>query len=205
VALQDILDVIAADAEQETTAILTSAGQAYDARLEAARQEAASLRDDILADAERAAQQERARRLHRSRLENQRLQVQVQDAAFLAAVRCAQQTLAGCRERPDYDQILYKLLDEALARFDEPVQVVVAPQDVDRVQALLEARPGQAHGVEAQAGLAPGVVVRSSDGRVITENTVESRLQRTLVDLRPLLADLLSDAEPSERPSHGGD
>lgn len=204
-ALQDILDAIAADAEQEATAILTSARHAYDSRLETARQEAAALRDDILADAERAAQQERARRLHRSRLENQRLQVQVQDAAFLAAVRCAQQTLAASRQRPDYDQILDRLLAEALAHFDEPVQVVVAPEDLDRVQALLEARPGQPHGVEAQAGVAPGAVVRSSDGRIVTENTVESRLQRALVDLRPLLADLLSDAKPPERPSHGGD
>ena len=204
-ALQDILDVIAADAEQEATAILTSASQAYEARLETARQEAAALHDDILADAERAAQQERARRLHRSRLENQRLQVQVQDAAFLAAVRCAQQTLAASRQRPDYDQILDRLLDEALAHFDEPVQVVVAPEDVDRVQPLLEARPGQSHTVETQTGLAPGVVVRSSDGRVVTENTVESRLQRALVDLRPLLADLLSDAKPPQRPSHDGD
>lgn len=204
-ALQDILDVIAADAEQEATAILTSASQAYEARLETARQEAAALHDDILADAERAAQQERARRLHRSRLENQRLQVQVQDAAFLAAVRCAQQTLAASRQRPDYDQILNRLLDEALAHFDEPVQVVVAPEDVDRVQPLLEARPGQPHTVETQTGLAPGVVVRSSDGRVVTENTAESRLQRALVDLRPLLADLLSDAKPPQRPSHVGD
>jgi vacuolar-type H+-ATPase subunit E/Vma4 len=205
VALQDILDVIAADADQEAAAILTAARQAYDSRLETARQEAAALRDDILADAERAAQQERARRLHRSRLENQRLQVQVQDAAFLAAVRCAQQDLAACRGRPDYDQILDNLLNEALARFDEPAQVVVAPEDVHRVHSLLAARSGQPHAVEAQTGLAPGVVVRTRDGRIVTENTVESRLQRALVDLRPLLADLLSDARPAERPSHGGD
>lgn len=204
-ALQDILDVIAADANQETTAILQSARQAHDSRLQAARKQAAALRDDILADAERAALQEKARRLHRSRLENQRLQVQVQDAAFLAAVRRAQETLASSRQRPDYAEILGRLLDEALAHFDEPVQIVVAPEDVDRVQTLLEAHPGQPLSVEAQAGLAPGVVVRSLDGRIVTENTVESRLQRALTDLRPLLADLLSGAGPPERPSHDGD
>lgn len=204
-ALQDILDVIAADAEQEASAILEAAAQAYDSRLQAAQKQAAALRDDILADAERSAQQERARRLHRTRLENQRLQVQIQDAAFLAAVRCAEEALAASRQRSDYGEILASLLDEALAHFDEPVQVMVAPEDVDHVQGLLQGRSGQPHRVEAQEGLAPGVVVRTLDGRIVTENTVESRLQRALTDLRPLLADLLGDVERDARPSHGDD
>ncbi|MEA3336634.1 MAG: V-type ATP synthase subunit E [Chloroflexota bacterium] len=201
-ALKDILEIIAADAEKEAEAILQAAEETYAARMEAAEVRAAQTRARILAEAQRAAQQEEARRLHRVKLENQRQQVQVQESAFLAAVRRAQEILAAARQRPDYEDILARLAAEALAHTDEPAIVVVHPDDVDLIRAILDThhdQPQRVEAVETEEGLAPGVIVRSVNARVVTENTLDSRLQRSLPDLRPLLSDLLSEDQPGGR------
>lgn len=194
-ALQDILDVIAADAEREAAAITQAAEVAYVARLQAAEAKAQELRAGILAEAERMAEHEKARRLHRVKLEALREQVQVQESAFREAVRRSQQQLAQARQHAGYPSALIQLLAEALAPFDEPVVVVVHPDDVGIIRDSLSVPGRPSCQVEVDSSLAPGVIVRSHDGRLISDNTVPSRLQRALPDLHSLLSDLLRAGE----------
>lgn len=198
-ALQDILRVIAADAEREAATLEQAGEAAYQAQLQAAAAQAEALRSAILAEARRTAEHEKARRLHRVRLEALREQVQVQEAAFREAVRRAQQQLAEARRRADYASLLASLLDEALAPFEEPVVVVVHPDDAAVVRDLLAAPGRPPSQVELDAGLAPGVIVRSHDGRLVSDNTLPSRLERALPDLHSLLSDLLHVGEPARK------
>lgn len=198
-ALQDILRVIAADAEREVAALEQAGEAAYQARLRAAAAQAEELRAAILHEARRAAEHEKARRLHRVKLEALREQVQVQEASFREAVRRAQQQFIEARQRADYASLLAPLLTEALAPFEEPVVVVVHPDDADIIRDLLTAPGCPPSQVEMDASLAPGVVVRSRDGRLVSDNTLPSRLARALPDLHSLLSDLLHAGEPTSR------
>jgi len=190
-ALKDILNVIAADAEKEAVAVRRAAEDAYRDRMQEAEHHAATARAGILAEAQTLAEHEKVRILHRVRLENLRQQVQVQQAAFLAAVHEAQLSLGEARKRPDYADSLAQLLAEAMANFDAPVVVVVHPDDEELIQEIARKQGLELHGIETRANLAPGVQVRTADGCVVVDNTLESRLQRAMPDLHALLADLL--------------
>lgn len=201
-ALQDILDVIAADAQREVTAIQQAAEEACRARREDAETKAAEMRASILAEAQRLAEQEKTKQLHRVRLENLRQQVQVQQSAFLAAVQQAKAELGQARQRADYPKLLSGLTAEAVAyyqtsstRLETDIIVVVDAADEDLIQTILQAQQIKPQAIETEGSLVPGVIVRSLDGLIVNDNTVESRLQRALPDLPALLADLLS-AEP---------
>jgi vacuolar-type H+-ATPase subunit E/Vma4 len=198
-ALQDILHIIVADAEHEAATIEQAGEAAYQARLQAAAAQAEALRAGILAEAQRDAEHEKARRLHRVKLEALREQVLVQEAAFKEAVRRSQQQLAQVRQQPDYATVLTQLLAEALAPFDEPVVVMVHPNDAGIIRDILSAPGHPPCQVEIDNNLAPGVVVRSHDGRLVSDNTLASRLQRALPDLHSLLSDLLQADVPAIR------
>jgi len=61
----------------------------------------------------------------------------------------------------------------------------------------LQQKSGSEHRMETSAEVSMGVVVRSQNGRIVIENTLHSRLERALPDLRAQLADLLSDTDIS--------
>jgi len=199
-ALGDILQVIDADADREVAVIRSVAEEAAAVRLQQAETEAATVRQRILAKAQIAAEQQAARLLHRARLETLRHRVEVQETAFRMAVGRARESLESVRERSDYDALLGALLDEALSGFDGPVTIVVHPDDAVVMRSILQDRGGSEYTMETSAKVSMGVVVRSQDvrsqdGRVVTENTLHSRLERALPDLRAQLADLLSDTD----------
>ena len=233
-ALKDILQVIDADADREVAAIRRAAEEATAVRLQEAETEAAAVRQRVLAEAQIAAEQQAARLLHRARLETLRHRVEVQETAFRMAVGRARKSLESARERPDYDAMLGALLDEALSGFDEPVTIVVHPDDAAAIRSKLQQKitvhppptsprnQGEAlglpsvgrgieggggerlqqkseneHTVETSAEVSMGVVVHSQDGRIVIENTLHSRLERALPDLRAQIADLLSDTDIS--------
>ncbi len=188
--LQHILQAIARDAEDRAQAILDQAQARRQARLAEARQQAQAILDQALAEAEAQAAQERARLLHRARLERIRRLVAVQETAFQAALARARDLLAQTRAREDYPDLLAALLREALAPQEPGAQVQAADEDIPLVRAILDDL-----GLDAPltGGLRTwgGVEAHSPDDRIITRNTLESRLERAEPDLRPLLADLL--------------
>lgn len=186
-ALQDILEAIAAEAEAEATAILRQVEAEAAEQRAAAEKQANARRQQLLAEAEAQAAQERSRLLHRARLDTIRRLVEVQEQAFLAALNIAKDELARIRCRPEYDAVFAALLREALAVSEELTVVRVDPRDGERAMALV----GATHTVEPTLTTWGGVVALSRDGRVMVENTLESRLERALPDLRALLAPLL--------------
>ena len=197
--LQHILQTIADDAEQQARAILQEAQARREARLAEAQQQADALRAQILAEAEAEAEQERARLLHRARLERMRKLVAVQETAFQAALQRARDRLAQTRGREDYPAIFAALLREALAAQEPGAVVHVAGEDRDLARRVLN-ELGQDAPLTGGLSAWGGVEVHSPDDRIITLNTLESRLSRAEPDLRPLLADLLkiSDAKDAD-------
>jgi vacuolar-type H+-ATPase subunit E/Vma4 len=196
-ALQHILEAIAAEAEAEATAILRRVEVEAAEQRAAAEQQAAARRQQLLAAAEAQAAQERSRLLHRAHLDTIRRLVEVQEQAFLAALAAAKTELARLRRQPEYAAVFAALLREALAVSDELTVVRVDPRDAELAAALV----GATHTIEPTLTTWGGVIALSRDGRVMVENTLESRLERALPDLRALLAPLLGVETTSAVPT----
>ena len=188
--LQHILKAIADDAEQQVRAILEEAQTRRETRLSEARRQADALRAQILAKAEAEAEQERARLLHRARLARMRKLVAVQETAFQAALQQARALLAQTRARDDYPAIFAALLREALATHEPGAIIHVADEDLALARGVL-AELGRDAPLAGGLTTWGGVEVHCPDDRIITLNTLESRLERAEPDLRPLLASLL--------------
>ncbi|HEY79962.1 MAG TPA: hypothetical protein EYP25_01970 [Anaerolineae bacterium] len=188
--LQHILKAIADDADKQVRDILDEARSRRESRLAEARKQAAALRTQALAEAEAEAAHARARILHQVHLETLRRRVEVQETTFQAALQRARETLSQVRFRNDYPAIFAALLSEALAAQEPGATVRVTKEDLPLARRVLADLGWDAH---LSSGLATwgGVEVHSSDNRIITRNTIESRLERAEPDLRPLLADIL--------------
>ncbi len=198
-ALEAILQAIADDAETQVAAILGQADADARARLQVARAEAEERRQAILQKATVAGENECSRMLHRARLDVSRMLVAAQEEAFQAILTNAKARLAESRSRPDYPAIFAALLRQALEAATGTQTVAVNAADATLAASLLGAASGpMAPGLHAalveDLDTWGGVVVRSEDGRIVTMNTLESRLDRALPDLRPLLSPLLMEA-----------
>jgi vacuolar-type H+-ATPase subunit E/Vma4 len=97
----------------------------------------------------------------------------------------------GARNRSDYGELLARLVVEAWGCIDQPATVVVHPHDEPLLRAILDEQGIRPHAIETRADLAPGVMVRTLDARIVVDNTLTSRLLRARPDLHALLADLL--------------
>lgn len=209
-ALQSILQAIADDAEAQAAVIIAQAEADASLHLQSARGDAEERRQGILLKAGVEAENERSRLLHRARLDVSRVLVAAQEQAFQAIMAHTSELLSDARSRADYPVMFAALMQQALAATSGPVSVSVHAADMTLASSILAANTAQAPAsvhdriVRLEAGLDTwgGVVVRNEDGRVVTTNTLESRLERSLPDLRPLLTPILEAAMRAAAESH---
>lgn len=171
-----------AEAEARAQQILAEAESVAAARREAARRAA------VFPSAG-----ERARRLHRAKLEALRAVGEVRNGLIASTLEQTQVRLSTLRAEPDYPHVLRRLTEEALQVLgEENVKGGQFQLEVDSRDHALLAR------ILVELGLtAPilpslncwgGVVVRSSDERIVVTNTLEARLERAAPFLRRDLA-----------------
>ncbi len=116
--------------------------------------------------------------------------LQAQHEYYLQAIETTRSGLRKVCERPDYSQVLKKLLQEATADFPAAATVLVRPQDVAAVKGMLEKLNLKLVVVSSQD--APvGVVVSSQDGKLVRYNTLNSRLEKALPHLSTQIASVL--------------
>lgn len=187
---------------------IEAAGEAEVARL---RAEMASRVREILAEAERLASArreearqaallpaagERARQLHRAKLEALRMVGEVRERLIEMALAETRRRLVNLRPDPTYLLILRRLTEEAIAAISEEGPAIVLEAD-PRDEALLR-RILRDLGLDVPLSLSlecwGGVVARSEDGRVVAMNTLEARLERAIPFLRRELAALFTQA-----------
>jgi V/A-type H+-transporting ATPase subunit E len=179
-------------------AILAAIESSGQAEIDRVRAEAESRAQQILVEAERQsstvreearraevwpAAGERARRLHQAKLEALRTVGAARDRLIEATLAETRQHLAGLRANPDYGLILRRLIQQAvdvlgereLCR-DRPV-LEIDKRDEAHVHHILN-ELGLDLAVVASLDCWGGVVATSGDGRVVVNNTLESRLER---------------------------
>ena len=116
--------------------------------------------------------------------------LQAQYEYYLQAIETAKNSLRKICERPDYSQMLKKLLQEAAVDFPAAATVLVRPQDVAVVKGVLDELNLKLVVVSSQE--APvGVVVSSQNGKLVRYNTLNSRLEKALPHLSTRIANVL--------------
>jgi vacuolar-type H+-ATPase subunit E/Vma4 len=173
-----------------------------------AEEEAAQL----IAEAEEEAQAIRAR--HRARVEPMLLTeaASLQNKAKLGALRAtanareqllveafgrAQDCLAHLRQTPQYAEVLHVLAREALEGLNGDLVARVDPRDAALVRAAFEAL-GTTVEIQEQEIPLGGLELMTRDGRVIVDNTLAARLDRSRGLLRGPVAEILAEPSTSE-------
>lgn len=192
-------------------AILAAIETSGEAEIDRLRSEAESRAQQIQADAERKAAivreearraalwpaaAERARRLHQAKLEALRTVGEIRQQLIETALSETRRRLADLRADPDYARILRRLIAEALGVLGEAelhngrAMLEIDPRDELPIRHILDDLGVDLQVVSSLHGWG-GIVVASGDGRVVVNNTLESRLERATPFLRQDLAAFL--------------
>ncbi|MBN1146157.1 MAG: V-type ATP synthase subunit E [Anaerolineales bacterium] len=191
--LEAILETIRASGKARVDEVEERADrQAHQARVNA-RLEADRLEEESYAAASTPAIRERARILHRARLEALQITGNALEVLVDAAMDQAHGRLVGIRTDSAYADILRRLTQEALAELDSTlggvggVQLEADPRDralVERILSDLGLELEVSYHLECWGG----IIASSRDGQVLVINTPEARLERAAPYLRRYLA-----------------
>jgi vacuolar-type H+-ATPase subunit E/Vma4 len=198
-----ILEAIRVSGELRIQEIEARASNQADEVLADARREAHRTREAASAKEVAPAYKERARIIHRARLEGLRICGDTREALIDAALERARERLAGLREDPIYPEVFHRLAQEALSELGESAEEVrVTRLEVDRRdrdllhRALPHLAPDDL--VNFELSCWGGLIARSEDGRLVAINTLESRLERATPYLRRSLAALFEQERIDE-------
>jgi vacuolar-type H+-ATPase subunit E/Vma4 len=144
------------------------------------------------AEASAPANAERARILHRARLDALHILGEVREELVDAALARTREHLASLRLDPSYPEVLRTLTVEALEQLavsegNTQPKVQADPRDMALFESILQ---GLKLNVPVRYDLNSwgGLIVASTDGRVVVINTLEARLEQVLPFLRRHLA-----------------
>jgi len=193
----EIVEKILADAESQAQRVIENANRAAEAETEKARKEAQRIQDDILAEAEQKAENLRSRELSTAKIEAKRTLLRAREEAVSKVLGQVETILKGIREDRDrYGRSLANLAVEAVTAVGEPEVVLKVSQAdegvvdntfIDGVSSRVRELSGDETRIELEFDLEDmggGCVAKSTQGRVIFDNTFRRRLERMKPQLR---------------------
>jgi V/A-type H+-transporting ATPase subunit E len=163
-----------------------------------AQMEAQQIEEDASETASTPAAAERARILHRARLEALRIVGDVREDLVDTAIHRARERLTSIRNGSSYPAVLHKLTREALTELASGgtgnAEILADPRDEVLFKNTIEELKLNLH-VSYELNCWGGLIVKSEDGRVVVINTLESRLERAIGFLRRHLAAWFEEEE----------
>jgi len=187
-------------AQQEAQAILDEARAKADSLRSQAEAKAAVESERILAAARQTVEKLIDQATAKAQLEAQMLKLQRREQALQRALAKARLRLATIPERPDYADIVRRLISEAVTYMGDAAFVIRADAATQRVlDQILLADLAQQLNVQLESGPqleeGTGIVLTTPDGRRRYDNTLETRLARIQEDVRtPVYHILAGDA-----------
>jgi V/A-type H+-transporting ATPase subunit E len=200
--LHAILEAILESGAQQVAEIEASAYKRTHEILASARMEASQIEQDACARARSPAFRERARILHRARMEALQIIGNTREALVDKALDQIRGRLAGMRTDRLYPAVLHFLTSEALEELESSeIEIGRAVLEADRRDRLAMESILREMGLKIPVRYTlttwGGVTARSEDSRVVVINTLETRLERAAPYLRRYLAACFEN-EPSE-------
>jgi vacuolar-type H+-ATPase subunit E/Vma4 len=194
--LQAILEKIRAAGDAQLQEIERNTRSQVSEIMAQARMEAQQIEEDASAHASIPAVAERARILHRARLESLRIVGDVRENLVDTALTHARERLAAIRFDPCYPEVLRTLTKEALTELasNRNAQLLADPHDERLVTNILNDMKLDLP-VSYELNCWGGLVAQSEDGRVVVINTFDARLERAMTFLRHYLAALFEEEQ----------
>lgn len=190
-----ILEAIRASARDQVREIEARADSQVYEILASARLEAKEIHEEACGEAAAPAAKERARILHRARLEALLTVGNMREKLVDTALERTRGFLVGVRTDQSYPVVLHLLTEEALdeikasLREAGTIHLEVDPRDKNLMETFIpDLDLDLTVGYELDCW--GGLVAKGEDGRVVVINTLESRLQRATTYLRHDLAAL---------------
>jgi V/A-type H+-transporting ATPase subunit E len=199
--LQALSRAVEEQAREEAGRILAEAKAKAEAASRHAREEADAERKNILDRAAREADSIRGRQTAAARMKARAMILERRGKLLEAVFAAAQDRLASIQDRPDYGQIVRRLIREALPYLAADTAILRADP---RTSALLTdswlAAVSAEAGVRLQSGppleKGTGVIAETADGHRRFDNTLETRLERMRSRLGYPVYKLLIGQEP---------
>jgi vacuolar-type H+-ATPase subunit E/Vma4 len=165
-----------------------------------ARVEAEDIDEDAYNTAFAPAAKERARIIHRARLEAMRIVGEAREALVDMTLERTRGALTGLRTDRLYPDVLCRLLEEALAELGSSVEHEAKIHlEADRHDRVLLEKLLLHLVVDVEVSYTKdcwgGLIARSEDGRVVVDNLLETRLERAIPFLRQYLAAWFEDEQ----------
>ena len=196
--LQAILDKIRAVGDAQIQEIERNAQSQASEILAQARMEAQQIEEDASVNASSPAVAERARILHRARLDALRIVGNVREDLVDTAITRTRERLAAIRTDLSYPTVLRTLTEEALTELSSggagKAQLLADPRDGPLLKNILDDLRLDLP-VSYELNCWGGLIAKSQDGRVVVINTFESRLERATAFLRGHLATLFEEEQ----------
>jgi len=199
--LSAILESIHASGDAQVRAIEMQAYEQSRILLANARLEAQLIEDQARNLAIAPAFKERARILHRARLEALQIVGGAREALVDAALDQLRGRLVGLRSDASYPSVMRRITHEALAELEDSlqdlthVQLMADPRDRSLVENILH-EMGLEVPVSYELECIGGLIAGSADGDIVVINTMEARLERAVPSLRRYLAALFEEEQP---------
>jgi len=190
--LQAILERIQTAGDAQVQVIEQEAQTRASAILAQAYIEAEQIEAEALANAGAPGNAERARILHRARLDALHILGEVRENLVDTAVARTRERLASLRADPWYPEVLHTLTEEALEKLavsegNAQPKMQADPRDMALLQSILHSLKLNIP-VRYDLNSWGGLIVASTDGRVVVINTLEARLEQAMSFLRRHLA-----------------
>lgn len=174
---EELLASMEIAAEQKNQNILSQATHQAEEILTEANERAVAIKAQFLTEKKLAYEAHRVRNLYRAREETKTVIDSVIHELYNQAFFVAGEELAGIRNLASYPELFKKLLIEAVQELEEEKPLFhIDSRDQALCRHTLEQLqiPGE---IIADITCNGGLSVSSTDGRVITINTIESRLE----------------------------
>jgi len=176
-AIEDIFRALEEQADEEVNRILHAATVQADAIEHEARDEAERITNAKIQAAEAAVRNKAAKAINSARLQVKRDLAEVRDNAVDAVFDEAAKRLAAMRGTPEHERVFADLLKEAAARVDGECEIRVRPEDAGLAKKVASDL-GLMFTVVPTLDAIGGVIVSTHEGRVVHDNTFESRLHK---------------------------
>lgn len=194
--IQDLSRAILEEARGETEQVKAKAQSKADEIQKRAQEQAEAERKTVLDQAAREADRLRSQALATAQLKARSSELAHREKLLDRAFKAVRQQLPDVQNRPDYVQIVARLIregmdqlktDAAEVRADKATQKVITPQLLDELSRECHARLSA--GQPLEQGI--GVVLSAKGGHLYFDNTFETRLSRLQSRLRPAAFQIL--------------
>lgn len=196
--LEVILEKIRASGDAQIQEIERNAQSQVNEILAQARMEGYQIEEDTSEFTSAPAAAERARILHRARLEALRIVGDVREDLVETAINRACERLTSVRNYPAYPAVLRTLTQEALTELAlgraGTAELLADPRDETLVKKIIDELKLNLQ-VSYELNCWGGLIIKSEDGRVVVINTLESRLEHATAFLRRHLAALFEEEQ----------